>query len=61
MNEFQSATVITALLAEEAGVSDDELETITLIEFATRLVIARARKSARVEAEMASMDAESSS
>jgi hypothetical protein len=44
MNEFQSATVIIALLAEEAGVGEDELATITVIAFATRLLIARARR-----------------
>lgn len=33
-----------ALLAEEAGVSDDELATITLVEFSARLRAARAAK-----------------
>jgi hypothetical protein len=43
-NEYRTAVLVIAVLAEEAGVHESELATITVIEFAVRLMMARARK-----------------
>ena len=48
--DLRTYVIVIASLAEEAGVSGDELASISLVEFAVRLMMARRRRMAEIAA-----------